>query len=268
LTVNDGADSVTSPQMLITVGQAPTAVIKSPGTEFYYAAGDTISFSGIATDAEDGVLPASAFTWAVVLEHLTHEHPFIPSIPGARSGSFVIATTGHDPENTHFRIRLTVRDSDGIPTIVTRDIFPYVSPLTLDTVPSGIPVLLDGRALQTPRLYGSVEGFHHQITAQASFVLGGTEYVFRRWSNDQPRVFSFDAPEGGLILTAEYGLACYANCDGSTVAPILTANDFQCFLNRFASGDALANCDGSTTVPVLTANDFQCFLNSFAAGCS
>ncbi len=60
---------------------------------------------------------------------------------------------------------------------------------------------------------------------------------------------------------------CYANCDGSAASPMLTANDFQCFLNKFAQGDAYANCDGSTANPVLTANDFQCFLNTFAAGC-
>ncbi len=61
---------------------------------------------------------------------------------------------------------------------------------------------------------------------------------------------------------------CYANCDGSTLAPVLTANDFQCFLNAFAGGQAYANCDGSTLAPVLTANDFQCFLNAFATGCT
>ncbi len=61
---------------------------------------------------------------------------------------------------------------------------------------------------------------------------------------------------------------CYTNCDGSTTTPILTANDFQCFLNRFAAGESRANCDGSTSVPLLTANDFQCFLNAFAGGCS
>ncbi len=60
---------------------------------------------------------------------------------------------------------------------------------------------------------------------------------------------------------------CYANCDASTLAPILTANDFQCFLNKFAAKDPSANCDSSTTPPVLTANDFQCFLNACAAGC-
>jgi hypothetical protein len=62
-------------------------------------------------------------------------------------------------------------------------------------------------------------------------------------------------------------LPCYANCDNSNTSPILNANDFQCFLNKFAAQDPYANCDGSTAPPLLTANDFQCFLNRFAAGC-
>jgi hypothetical protein len=61
--------------------------------------------------------------------------------------------------------------------------------------------------------------------------------------------------------------ACYANCDGSTVAPVLNVLDFNCFLNRFAGGESYANCDGSTVAPVLNVLDFNCFLNSFAAGC-
>jgi hypothetical protein len=69
---------------------------------------------------------------------------------------------------------------------------------------------------------------------------------------------------------------CYANCDGSTAEPILTIDDFICFVNEFALAHALppsqqithyANCDGSTTQPVLTVNDFVCFINEFAQGC-
>ncbi|MFN0131747.1 MAG: GC-type dockerin domain-anchored protein [Phycisphaerales bacterium] len=60
---------------------------------------------------------------------------------------------------------------------------------------------------------------------------------------------------------------CYANCDGSSVAPVLNVADFVCFVNKFAAGDAYANCDGSTTPPALNIADFVCFLNSFAAGC-
>jgi hypothetical protein len=61
---------------------------------------------------------------------------------------------------------------------------------------------------------------------------------------------------------------CYANCDGSSGNPLLTANDFQCFINKFAASDTYANCDGSTGNPLLTANDFQCFINKYAGGCS
>jgi len=61
--------------------------------------------------------------------------------------------------------------------------------------------------------------------------------------------------------------ACYANCDGSTGTPSLTAADFSCFLARFRAGNAYANCDGSTGTPSLTAADFTCFLSKFRAGC-
>ncbi len=60
---------------------------------------------------------------------------------------------------------------------------------------------------------------------------------------------------------------CYANCDGSTGTPVLTAADFTCFLQKFRAGDAYANCDGSTGTPQLTAADFTCFLTSFRTGC-
>jgi hypothetical protein len=69
------------------------------------------------------------------------------------------------------------------------------------------------------------------------------------------------------ITVAPAAVPCYANCDGSTAQPVLNANDFQCFLDRFASGSGSANCDGSTGTPALTANDFQCFMSKYAQGC-
>ncbi len=60
---------------------------------------------------------------------------------------------------------------------------------------------------------------------------------------------------------------CYANCDGNTTAPLLSAADFVCFLGRFKAGDVYANCDNNTAPPTLTAADFVCFLDRFRAGC-
>jgi hypothetical protein len=71
----------------------------------------------------------------------------------------------------------------------------------------------------------------------------------------------------GITCPAITQNPCYANCDGSTAAPILNVNDFSCFTNLYAAGSSAANCDASTIAPVLNVNDFNCFLNKYAAGC-
>lgn len=73
-------------------------------------------------------------------------------------------------------------------------------------------------------------------------------------------------PVGEVMLIDNIGYkSCSANCDGSTGSPVLTANDFQCFLNAVARNDSYANFDG---ISVNNAEDFQAFLNNYAVGCS
>jgi trimeric autotransporter adhesin len=67
---------------------------------------------------------------------------------------------------------------------------------------------------------------------------------------------------------SKHACACYVNCDNSTGSPVLTANDFTCFLNNYVLGTSYANCDGSTGNPALTANDFSCFVTRYASGCN
>jgi len=71
----------------------------------------------------------------------------------------------------------------------------------------------------------------------------------------------------GIYLGVPAAPVCYANCDGSTVAPVLNINDFICFQTRFAAGDPYANCDNSTVAPILNVNDFICFQTNYAQGC-
>jgi hypothetical protein len=88
-----------------------------------------------------------------------------------------------------------------------------------------------------------------------------------------------DVLQGNFAITQisfQPGNSCYANCDGSTVEPILNVEDFTCFISEFAQGQTVppsqqithyANCDGSTTEPVLNVEDFTCFISAFATGC-
>ena len=70
--------------------------------------GDAIAFSGHATDAEDGTLPASALTWSVILHHCPsncHTH-VIQDFAGVRSGSF--SAPDHEYPS-YLELRLTAR---------------------------------------------------------------------------------------------------------------------------------------------------------------
>jgi hypothetical protein len=116
-----------------------------------------------------------------------------------------------------------------------------------------------------------------QWSALGAGITGGSVLTLAVFDDDGPGPVPPALYAGGSFTTAggmaarhmaRWGtLACYANCDASTTAPVLNVLDFACFLNRFAGGDAYANCDGSTTDPVLNVLDFACFLNRFAAGC-
>jgi trimeric autotransporter adhesin len=99
-------------------------------------------------------------------------------------------------------------------------------------------------------------------------ITGGSIHTLQSYNNQLWLGGSFTSLGGQYVPNiARLYCDCYANCDGSTIAPVLTPNDFQCFLNQFAAGHAYANCDGSAGTPSLTPNDFQCYLNRFASGC-
>ena len=71
--------------------------------------------SGSATDAEDGPLPASAFSWTLLFHHDSHIHPAGGPFTNTTSGTLEIPTSGHDFEgSTNYEIVLTVTDSTGL----------------------------------------------------------------------------------------------------------------------------------------------------------
>ncbi len=138
----------------------------------------------------------------------------------------------------------------------------------------------DGNSWFPVQQVGPVTGGWERVTFRVADYIAPSAHVKVRFViSDAPRANNAPPPdwvddsitEGGidavLVVNPIVSIACYANCDNSTSSPVLTANDFQCFLDSFANGASYANCDASTGAPTLTANDFQCFLNKFATGC-
>jgi uncharacterized membrane protein len=97
--------------------------------------------------------------------------------------------------------------------------------------------------------------------------LGQTRLVPAAISPDGAFIGASESAAPGRAAVAHVPAFCYANCDGSTVAPVLNVGDFLCFLGRFAANDPYVNCDSSTTPPTLNVADFLCFQVQFARGC-
>jgi glucose/arabinose dehydrogenase len=204
--VSNANGSVTSTAATLTVtnNHRPVATIVAPGQGTTYAGGNVIFYSGTGVDDEDGTLPASAFSWTVVFHHETHTHPFIGPINGVKSGSFTIPRTGETDDDVWYRIHLTVTDSAGATATTARDVRPRTTTVTLQTIPVGLSLTLDGQPVATPRTFVGVEGMNRTLGAPSQQTIGGLTYVFRHWSDGGAAVHQIVTPVGDTTYTATY----------------------------------------------------------------
>ncbi|QEL25118.1 PKD domain-containing protein [Bosea sp. F3-2] len=204
LTVSDGVNSTLSAPLSISVGNRPVVTLTTtPSDGALFRAGDVISFSGTATDAEDGTLPASAYTWNIDFLHEGHVHPGAP-ITGVTSGTLTIPTSGHDFSGfTRYRITLTVTDTSGLQSAQSATVFPDKVNLTFNSTPGGLPIYLDGIAHTTPFTYDTLIGFQHDIEARNT-TIGTTNYTFASWSDGGTQDHVIAVPVGGASFSATY----------------------------------------------------------------
>ncbi|WP_019989852.1 PQQ-dependent sugar dehydrogenase [Rudanella lutea] len=187
--VSNGYGSVTSNTVsLVSLGYnaAPVPDILTPANHTKYTAGTTISFSGTAVDAEDGVLPPSAFTWRVYLYHDTHYHDGPPIATGAASGTFTIPNQGETAVNVWYRLILTVTDSKGLSARDTVDIDPTIVKLTVATNPPGMQINLDGHPHTAPYSQSFVVGMRINLATTGVQMLADSAYEFTEWSPAVP----------------------------------------------------------------------------------
>lgn len=144
LTVSDGGERTNTASQKIVVGSTPPDVqILTPINDSHYNAGDVISFSATATDAEDGTLPDSAYNWRVIFHHADHIHPYVDSIVGP-SGTVSLATNEHNVATTWYEISLTVTDSSGLSTTKSVNIKPNLVTLTFGSNDPNAVYTVDG----------------------------------------------------------------------------------------------------------------------------
>ncbi len=212
--VTNANGSATSNNATLTVlpfNARPVVQITTPLNTLTWNALDQVSFSGTATDAEDGVLPASAYSWEVRFYHqesptASHWHPG-PTIPtGVTSGTFTADNGGESSPNVWFRILLTVTDGSGRTGIDSVDIQPNKVTLTAQSNIPGLKLVLGSEGV-TPYSRTWVVNSATTLEAPPSQVLNDNVYTFTSWSHGGTATQNISVPATNTTYTANYALS-------------------------------------------------------------
>jgi glucose/arabinose dehydrogenase len=227
--VSNEFGSVTSKKVKLsvidnTLAEVSIEIINPTGE---YKGGDTLRFSGSATDAEDGELQASAFTWWIDFHHDDHTHPALDPVENIETGYYVIPRLGETSDNVWYRVYLEVKDSHGFTSTAYEEIFPLKADFELLTQPEALSVFLDGSPTTTPTTITSVVGITRTIGAPPFQENNGKYYFFKNWSDGKTEEeIEFNMPEENSSWTAIFREAIPGNGDGLSAAYYEAESDF------------------------------------------
>jgi glucose/arabinose dehydrogenase len=202
-----GGESDTDAVTINAGNSAPTATITGPASSLRWRVGDLVSFSGGATDPQDGTLPASALSWALILHHCNigggcHEHQ-LQNVDGVASGSF----NAPDHEYpSHLELRLTATDTGGLSDTESLQLDPQTVNLTFQTSPSGLQLAVGQASEATPFTRTVIVGSSNSVSATSPQTLGGSSYQFASWSDGGGQDHNITAPATAATYTATYQL--------------------------------------------------------------
>jgi hypothetical protein len=201
-----GASSLSAP-ITITVGAGntpPTPVIDTPSSSLTWAVGDTINFSGHATDTQDGTIPASGLSWKIILHHCTtgcHDHT-VQQVSGLASGSF--AAPDHDYPS-YLEVQLTATDSGGLSTTTSvNNILPKTVNLTFQSNPGGLQLTAGPTTAKASFTITAIQNATLQLIATSPQKKGPQTYVFVSWSDGGAQAHTIRAPSTATTYTATF----------------------------------------------------------------
>jgi glucose/arabinose dehydrogenase/PKD repeat protein len=204
LRVTDSHGATDTDSVTITVGNSPpTATINSPTAGTTWKVGDVITFSGSATDAQDGSLPPSALSWELIMNHCPsncHTHQ-VQSFTGVASGSFVAPDHEYP---SYLELKLTATDSGGLTDTETLRLDPRTVTLTFQTVPGGLRLAVNGGEATATFTRTAIVGSTNTISAVTPQTKVKKTYSFQSWSDGGTQTHPIVAPATPTTYTARF----------------------------------------------------------------
>ncbi|WP_326562888.1 PQQ-dependent sugar dehydrogenase [Micromonospora sp. NBC_01796] len=206
LRVSDIGGASDTKTIQIRVGtNAPEPVIDTPLSSFNWQVGQTVNFSGHASDPQEGNLGPGALHWELINRHCyaadnCHTHP-VQNLTGVASGSFV-APDHEFP--SYLELTLTATDSGGLSGSTTVRLDPRTVNLNLASSPSGLTLNVNGADVTTPATRQVIVGSTNTVSAPTPQAVGASTFDFDRWSDGGARTHVVTAPATDTTYTATY----------------------------------------------------------------
>jgi len=181
----------------VPTGSAPTATIITPLPTDIWVVGDSVNFSGSATDPEDGPLTGDSLFWEIILHHNTHEH-FDAGTASGETGSFSFPDHG---ANTYAELCLTATDSDSRMDTVCIDVRPQTVDYSFDSVPGGLELTFNSAKYTTPFIIEKL-AINSERFISAESLQG--QYQFDNWSIGGDLTQQIIIGDIDLTVTANY----------------------------------------------------------------
>eukprot|EP00536_Pseudo-nitzschia_multiseries_P018304 jgi/Psemu1/55010/gm1.55010_g len=206
LGVTDSANHTQTTSVDIVVGTPPTLDIVSPTEGDQFFVGEILTLSGVASDGDGNPLDDSRISWEVRKHHADHWHPFLDQKTGNNMNLF----PAPEPEdylaatNSYLEIIMYATDANGLVSTMSRDVYPRVVELCIDSEPQGLEIYVDEYPIVTPLRITS--WVNHDLRLRTPIIqeLNDTdlERTFMSWSDG----VDSDDREIRLLPTGNTGL--------------------------------------------------------------
>ncbi len=185
-----------------TIGPAPNAPpspqIIMPAAAAGFMAGEQLEFSGLATDPEDGIVPASGLSWRLRGSNCPGHDCAAELTPPASGGSGLFLAPS-EPLSAARTLKLTATDSEGASSVTKVQIQPRLATLTIKSRFDGARVSVAHRRGRTPFNFAVLGGAAVRIGTPARQHAHGhsrrVKLKWRRWSDGGERVHTVSPTE-------------------------------------------------------------------------
>ncbi|WP_268251934.1 PQQ-dependent sugar dehydrogenase [Litorilinea aerophila] len=147
-----------------------------------FQGGDRLRFLAVREGGTSGLDPERPYTWRIDLHHNQHTHPAITGYVG-EEGIWTLSRENHGGDwNLWYRFYLTMRTDNGQEIELSREIYPDLSRIRVESQPGEAIFSVNGRQEPAAYIFKAIAGVEQQLEAPPTLLYKDGIGQFAYWT--------------------------------------------------------------------------------------